>query len=246
MSDIENPKDYGRSLHFFRLSTHELFQTINLGVDGITPLEVRFLHDPLKAVGFVGCALNSNLFLFYRPNENDEQFVCEKVVDIPNKKISVDGVENEVGGMMADILISLDDKWLYMNNWLHGDVRQYDITDPKKPILKGQLFLGGVANRKPNVRIVEDLELDYEPKPVFMKGKRLEGAPQMLQLSLDGKRLYASSSLYSPWDRQVEIFGLHKYFTFLKSALLLRVIEFENENMCFFFVHFVIVLSRYG
>ncbi|XP_055296101.1 methanethiol oxidase [Sitodiplosis mosellana] len=202
MSDIENPKEYGRTLNFYRLSDHKLFQTIDLGTDGITPLEVRFLHDPLKAIGFVGCALNSNLYCFYRPNENDEQFVCEKVVDIPNKKLSVDGVETEIGGMMADILLSLDDKWLYMNNWLHGDVRQYDISNPKKPILKGQLFLGGVANRKPNVRIVDDKELDYEPKPVFMKGRQLEGAPQMLQLSLDGKRLYASSSLYSPWDRQ--------------------------------------------
>lgn len=35
-----------------------------------------------------------------------------------------------------------------------------------------------------------------------MKGRRLEGGPQMLQLSLDGKRLYVSSSLYSPWDKQ--------------------------------------------
>lgn len=104
---------------------------------------------------------------------------------------------------MADILLSLDDKWLYMNNWLHGDIRQYDISDTAKPILKGQLFLGGIANRKSSVRIVDDRELNYEPKPVSVRGKRLEGAPQMLQLSLDGKRLYVSSSLYSPWDRQV-------------------------------------------
>lgn len=104
---------------------------------------------------------------------------------------------------MADILISLDDKWLYMNNWLHGDVRQYDISDPLHPLLKGQLFLGGIANRSSETKILNDPELDFEPQPVFMKGKRLEGAPQMLQLSLDGTRLYVSSSLYSPWDRQV-------------------------------------------
>lgn len=208
MSDIENPKDYGRSLNFYHLSDHKIFQTINLGDEGITPLEIRFLHNPRKAIGFVGCALYSNLYCFYRPNEMDEKFVCEKVIDIPNKKLSVDGVEQEIGGMMADILISLDDKWLYMNNWLHGDVRQYDISDPKKPILKGQLFLGGIANRKPNVHIIEDKELDYEPKPVLKNGRRLEGAPQMLQLSLDGKRLYVSSSLYSPWDRQVLITNL--------------------------------------
>lgn len=204
MTDIENPKEYGRSLNFYRLSDHQLFQTINLGDEGITPLEIRFLHNPISSVGFVGCALNSNLYVFHRPDVNDEKFVVEKVVDIPSKKISVDGVEQELNGMMADILISLDDHWLYMNNWLHGDVRQYDIRDPFKPKLKGQIFLGGIANRKPNTRIIKDDELNYAPKPVSIKGRRLEGAPQMLQLSLDGKRLYVSSSLYSPWDRQVK------------------------------------------
>lgn len=34
MSDIENPKEYGRSLHFYRLSDHKLYQTINLGDEG--------------------------------------------------------------------------------------------------------------------------------------------------------------------------------------------------------------------
>jgi methanethiol oxidase len=33
-------------------------------------------------------------------------------------------------------------------------------------------------------------------------GKKFEGGPQMMQLSLDGKRLYVTNSLYSVWDRQ--------------------------------------------
>lgn len=46
------------------------------------------------------------------------------------------------------------------------------------------------------------LNTQEPPKPVIVKSKRLYGAPQMLQLSLDGKRLYVSSSLFSPWDKQ--------------------------------------------
>lgn len=46
--------------------------------------------------------------------------------------------------------------------------------------------------------------LQKQPDPVFVKGKRLQGGPQMMQLSLDGKRLYVTSSLYSPWDKQVK------------------------------------------
>lgn len=34
------------------------------------------------------------------------------------------------------------------------------------------------------------------------QGKRVPGGPQMIQLSLDGKRLYVTTSLYSAWDRQ--------------------------------------------
>ena len=41
-----------------------------------------------------------------------------------------------------------------------------------------------------------------QPEPFFFKGKRMPGGPQMLQLSLDGKRLYVTSSLFSVWDKQ--------------------------------------------
>lgn len=34
------------------------------------------------------------------------------------------------------------------------------------------------------------------------QGKKVPGGPQMIQLSLDGKRLYVTTSLYSAWDRQ--------------------------------------------
>jgi methanethiol oxidase len=61
--------------------------------------------------------------------------------------------------MMTDILLSLDDKYLYLSNWLHGDVRQYDITDKKNPKLVGQLFLGGSILSDSNVKVLEDTEL---------------------------------------------------------------------------------------
>ena len=45
-------------------------------------------------------------------------------------------------GLITDLLISLDDKYLYFSNWVQGDVRQYDITDRKKPKLVGQVGCG--------------------------------------------------------------------------------------------------------
>lgn len=41
--------------------------------------------------------------------------------------------------MITDILLSLDDRFLYFSNWVHGDIRQYDISNPQKPRLVGQV-----------------------------------------------------------------------------------------------------------
>lgn len=61
--------------------------------------------------------------------------------------------------MITDILISLDDKYLYFSNWLHGDVRQYDISNTSKPRLVGQIFLGGLLLKDGPLKVVKDSEL---------------------------------------------------------------------------------------
>ena len=43
---------------------------------------------------------------------------------------------------------------------------------------------------------------DAQPEVPLVQGKELHGGPQMLQLSLDGRRLYVTSSLFSSWDKQ--------------------------------------------
>lgn len=63
-----------------------------------------------------------------------------------------------LSGLMSDILLSLDDKYLYFSCWLHGDVRQYDVSDPANPKLTGQVFLGGQIPAN-NLEVVEDKEL---------------------------------------------------------------------------------------
>ncbi|XP_063828106.1 methanethiol oxidase isoform X1 [Ostrinia nubilalis] len=193
--DVSNSDRYGTSLNVYKWSTRELQQVIDLGKEGTAPLEIRFLHNPKADEGFVGCAVEANVYRFYK--SSDGKWKTDKVIDVPAKKVvTKDGVE-DLNGLMSDIILSLDDKYLYTSTWLHGEVRQYDISDTKNPKLTAQLTLGGQVVDG-NCKL-----LDGEPpKPVIVKGKRLYGAPQMLQLSLDGKRLYVSSSLFSPWDKQ--------------------------------------------
>lgn len=198
-SHIEGPATYGRSLNFFNWNERKLMKSINLGDEGIAPLEVRFLHEPTASEGYVGCAVPANIHRFYKNEAGD--WLAEKVIDVPVK--TVEGwVAPKISGMITDILLSLDDKYLYFSNFLHGDVRQYDITDRRNPKLVGQVFLGGSILSDSNVRVVKDEEMTRQPDPVYVKGRRLYGSPQMLQLSLDGQRLYVTNSIFKPWDKQ--------------------------------------------
>ena len=40
------------------------------------------------------------------------------------------------------------------------------------------------------------------PNSVYNRGRKITGGPQMFQLSLDGRRLYVTTSLFSTWDNQ--------------------------------------------
>ena len=57
---------YGRHLHVWDWSTHEVIQDIDLGTDGLIPLELRFLHDPDAEEGYIGAALSSNILRFHK------------------------------------------------------------------------------------------------------------------------------------------------------------------------------------
>ncbi|KAK7090888.1 methanethiol oxidase-like [Littorina saxatilis] len=191
---------YGQKIHMWNWTDRTLRQSIDLGPEGMVPLEVRFLHDPDATEGFVGCALSSTVFRFYK--KPDGSYKADKVIAIPPKSVQGWALP-DMPGLITDILVSLDDRFLYFSNWLHGDIRQYDITDTRNPKLVGQVWLGGSICKDGNVKVTKDTERTSQPDPIFLKsGKRLEGGPQMIQLSLDGKRLYVTNSLYSSWDVQ--------------------------------------------
>jgi selenium-binding protein 1 len=180
LEDVKAGK-YGHHLNVWDWSKRTISQSIDLGEKGMIPLEVRFHHEPASAHGFVGAALSSVMWHYFKDGAN---WKAEKVIEVESKEVK--GWDFPVPGLISDLVVSMDDRWLYFSNWLHGDIRQYDVSDPANPRLTAQLWLGGLLGKAREFR-----------------GKKLGGGPQMLQLSLDGKRLYVTSSLYSPWDNQL-------------------------------------------
>ncbi|ELY79504.1 selenium-binding protein SBP56-related protein [Natrinema gari] len=185
LDDVEAGK-YGQKLHFWDWEDGTVEQTIDLGEEGLIPLEVRFLHTPESTHGFVGTALSSNMFHFWYDegtNDGDGAYRAEKVIDFESREHP--DWEMPVPGLTTDILISMDDRYLFGSNWLHGEVWMYDISDPSNPRRADSLSVGGTFGDVQEVQ-----------------GRELNAGPQMLQLSLDGERLYWTTSLFSSWDDQ--------------------------------------------
>ncbi|KAK9814393.1 hypothetical protein WJX72_005141 [[Myrmecia] bisecta] len=192
---------YGNKLVFWDWEARKKTQTITLGPEGLIPLELRFLHDPAQPHGFVGAALSSNVIHFTKGP--DGAWVHKMVIHQDWTKVEGWALP-ELPPLITDILISLDDKFLYFSNWLRGDLVQYDISDPENPKLAGRVWVGGSIRKGGGVKVLGGLPADTPEAPEIptVQGHELRGGPQMIQLSLDGKRLYVTNSLFGPWDKQ--------------------------------------------
>jgi selenium-binding protein 1 len=188
---------YGHSLHVWDLQARRHRQVIDLGAEQQMVLELRPAHDPRKAYGFVGVVvslkdLSSSIFVWYRDVIGGE-WKAKKVIEIPAEPAAADDLPPLLEGFSAvpplvtDINLSLDDRRLYVSCWGTGELRQYDVTDPFNPVLTGSVHIGGIVRRAAHPSRVN---------------RALNGGPQMVEISRDGRRVYFTNSLYGSWDAQ--------------------------------------------
>jgi selenium-binding protein 1 len=186
---------YGHNLHFWDLRKRRHVQALDLGAEQQMVLELRPAHDPTKAYGFVGVVvslkdLSSSIWLWHRSNGS---WAIKKVIEIPAEPADpaqlpplLQGFK-AVAPLLSDINLSVDDRYLYASCWGTGEIRQYDVSDPFQPKQTGSVHLGGIVRRAAHPK---------NPK------QPLNGGPQMVEVSRDGKRVYFTNSLYSAWDKQ--------------------------------------------
>jgi selenium-binding protein 1 len=80
-------------------------------------------------------------------------------------------------------------------------MRQYDVSDPHHPRLTGSVHLGGIVRRA-----------------AHPSSGPLNGGPQMVEVSRDGRRVYVSNSLYGAWDDQFYPEGLRSWVAKLDAS----------------------------
>jgi hypothetical protein len=98
--------------------------------------------------------------------------------------------------------LSLDDRFLYVSCFGTGEFLQYDVSDPFHPRKTGSVHLGGIVRKAAHPK---------QPKTP------LNGAPQMVELSRDGKRIYFTNSLYASWDAQFYPEGIKSWMVKLDA-----------------------------
>ena len=197
---------YGHALHVWDLKrrTHSAEDRPRCGAaDGVGAAGRRTTRGKRTASSDVAMSLckifRSSIFMWYRDTATGD-WAAKKVIEIPAEPADPDDLPELLKGFKAvpplvtDINLSLDDRFLYVSCWGTGELRQYDVTDPSTPKLTGSVRIGGIAKRAPH------------PKN---PAKPLNGGPQMVEVSRDGRRVYVTNSLYTPWDAQFYPDGIH-------------------------------------
>ena len=183
--------EYGHQLHIWDLNKRKHVQAIDIGENHQMVLELRPAHEPTRLYGFVGVVIDttnlaSSIWMWHKPNG---KFEAKKIIEIPPEPTDADLLPpalkqfGAVPPLVSDIDLSLDDKQLYVSCWGTGELRQYDVSNPDQPTLTGTIGIGGIARHT-----------------AHPSGRPAAGGPQMVEISRDGKRIYFTNSLYSPWD----------------------------------------------
>jgi selenium-binding protein 1 len=186
-------KRYGQAIHIWDLRRRKHVQRLALDENDQMVLELRPAHDPRKTYGFVGVVTNlkdlsASVWLWHK---DGEKYAITRVITIPAEPADAELLPpalkpfGAVPPLVSDIDLSVDDRFLYVSCWGTGELQQYDVTDPFHPKLVSSVHLGGIVRHA-----------------AHPSSGPLNGGPQMVEISRDGKRVYLTNSLYLPWDAQ--------------------------------------------
>ena len=159
ISGAINVAGFGDEVYVWDLAKEKVIQRVTLSPNS-GALEVRWLSEHGSTVGFTNAPGSSEIWRWH-DLDGDGYFTFEVAISLP------------AFSAPTDIVLSSDDKFLYVANWVGGggpeagNIQQWNIEDPFKPFLVAQV------------------DTPYA---------------QMMRLSLDNQRLYYGNSLLSGWD----------------------------------------------
>jgi len=132
LADQEAMKRFGSTMVLWDFHARKPIQTFH--VPG-APLEIRWALQPRHYYAFTATALTVKLWLISQ--KADGTFEAKAVSDI--------GDPSKVP-LPVDISLSADDQTLFVNTFLDGSCRVYNVADPTKPQLLHEQKIGAQVN----------------------------------------------------------------------------------------------------
>jgi selenium-binding protein 1 len=132
MADAEAMKRFGNTMVVWDFHARKPLQT--LAVPG-APLEIRWALRPEHHYAFTSTALTSKLWGIFR--KDDGSFEAAEIGDVgdPSKT-----------PLPVDISLSADDRFLFVDSFMDGKVRIYDVSDPRRAKLVHERVIGPQLN----------------------------------------------------------------------------------------------------
>ncbi|HEU0037018.1 MAG TPA: selenium-binding protein SBP56-related protein [Kofleriaceae bacterium] len=119
-----SPGGLGDEIAVWDLSTEKVIQTFNLGTNS-GALEVRFIDG--TNTGYINTP-GTGAVWFFEDDDGDGFFAFHNVL-------------NTGLAIPVDMLLSADNKYMYITNWFGDNVQQYDITNRYSPRLVGSAWV---------------------------------------------------------------------------------------------------------
>ena len=132
LADEEAMKDFGNEMVVWDFHARRPLQVLE--VPG-APLEIRWALDPTHEYAFTSTALTSKLWGIFRKEDGSFEAVDIATIGDPSKT-----------PLPVDISLSADDRFLFVDTFLDGKVRVYDVSEPRSPKLVLEKKIGPQVN----------------------------------------------------------------------------------------------------
>ncbi|HEY2389485.1 MAG TPA: selenium-binding protein SBP56-related protein [Candidatus Binatia bacterium] len=133
LADGEAMKRFGHTMVMWDFHARKAIQTLE--VPG-APLEIRWALQPRHNYAFTASALTSKIWLVEQ--RDDGTFAASAVGDI--------GEPKQQPLLTVDVSLSADDRYLFVDTFMDGSCRVYDVEDPHHPKLVTTQKIGSQVN----------------------------------------------------------------------------------------------------
>ena len=193
---------YGHKIHICDLDKRRHLQELDLGAEQQMVLELRPVsRSPRRPTGSSGVVislkdLSSSIWMWYREGEGKNgKWAVRKVIEIPAEPADPEKLPPLMQGLQGGAAAGIGHQPFPRRPlplcFVLGDGRVHPVRRIRSRATRrrrARMHVGGIVRRA--------------GPPEEAQRSRSMAAPQMVEISRDGKRVYFTNSLYSPWDEQ--------------------------------------------